>query len=143
MQIKVRSYSMLKFTHVLENPVHGVPTWLEQKLVNLHGRYDLVNPGHPCRFLAVLDCRFAEGPHDLGVQLRHEDLNCLVRLHVHPPGHVPVQRVQCVEVPAVPVEGAHAVGGAVVGENPIEQSHLVVEGAVRLHLEVGALKVLA
>jgi hypothetical protein len=86
-------------------------------------------------FLPVFGELPREYLHDFRVELRHEDLDRLVRLQVDLSGQIAVQWVQGVEVPTVPVlrrnttvftfqskttyecllpvDGTHAVGGAV------------------------------
>ena len=53
------------------------------------------------RLFSVLGEVLPKDFHDLRVELRHEDLDGLVRLGVDLPGKVAVQGVQGVEVPAV------------------------------------------
>lgn len=77
-----------------KNYFDSVTFWVGKRSWDSFGFY-------PSGFFSVLGHLLGEELHDLGVEVCHEDLDGLVRLHVHPASHVAVQRVQGVEVPAV------------------------------------------
>ena len=95
---------------------------------------------YPGRFSRVVGLIFGELGHDFGVEVLHEYFDGLVGLFV---GQESAQRVEGVEIPAVPVEGSHAVGGTVAArKHLVQQRHLVFETAVLHQLQLGTSEVL-
>lgn len=94
-----------------------------------------------CGFPAILSTFLGEKLHHFWIQLSHHDLDGLIRFHVGSSGKEFIQRVEGVQVPAVPVQRSQTISGS-IREHFVQKRHFLLKTPVGFQLQIRPFEIL-